>query len=521
MAKAPDSKYKYFTTASAIIKQVREIKGKEAQEIIGKNRKLWLNAAKASNIVTSDQQPEQADLLYVDSVLVSSGMNKNTDVFLPQELWAAIPSIPNKPVDWNHDPSVIIGHMTEAFPVTKEGNLITGSKHLSPSGSLHPSPSGSLPASFDVVNKKVVYKWLFPDKAQQIIEGAKANELFVSMEVWFTDYDYLLGEDIVKRSSETDFLDAHLRQNGGAGLFDGKILGRVLRNMIFGGVGFVGNPANPASVIRDTQGAWIISPNTAFIPYISTNSPPLVLWPNPQELPTGGQGNGVKTIDEQNTSEDKDMDEVTDLKSQLAELTKQLEEANEKIRENESADTVKAINDLKSQVTAKDDEIKGLNEKVEALNETAEAHKECEAQVKDLEDKLAKSVETLAEIVKQANLEKRTETLKDEFGMDDEKAKSVLEKPAVSDLNDEDFASWVTERKEIAELYHTKQASASGNGDGNDDDNANANASDTVANALENANEDRNVVVPSTSGDGADAGVTKEIATYLGFEDND
>ena len=179
---------KYHTYAVAQITAVNENKGHI--QAIALETKESLHPVGPSGTVTSDEQPAQKDLLYVESIFVSSGMNLNDDVFLPNELATAIASSPNKPVDWEHNTDQIIGHMTEAFPIDRLGNLLTFA-------SQHPVTSG-VPDQFDVVNRAVVYKWLFPEKAKEIVEGAQQGKLFVSMEVWFDSFDFLVGNNIVQ-----------------------------------------------------------------------------------------------------------------------------------------------------------------------------------------------------------------------------------------------------------------------------------------------------------------------------------
>ena len=47
------------------------------------------------------------------------------------------------------------------------------------------------------------------------------------------------------------FLHKHLRAYGGKGGYEDHKIGRLLRNIVFSGKGFVNKPANPDSVIFD------------------------------------------------------------------------------------------------------------------------------------------------------------------------------------------------------------------------------------------------------------------------------
>jgi chromosome segregation ATPase len=76
------------------------------------------------------------------------------------------------------------------------------------------------------------------------------------MECWFDDLAYAVQDKstgtiaIVERKEETAFLTKYLRVYGGTGEYKGYKVGRVLKNIVFGGQGLVKNPANPESVIK-------------------------------------------------------------------------------------------------------------------------------------------------------------------------------------------------------------------------------------------------------------------------------
>lgn len=210
----------------------------------------------------------QPDLLYMDSVLVSTGQNKNDDVFLPAEMWAARATPILKPVDWEHNTGVelitnalselkdakkivadnqIIGVMYNSYATLKDGTPID--EAAAASADFIP------PREFDIVNQAVIYKNLFPRVAERIVKQAAAGELFVSMEAWFGSYDYKVGSKIVARNAQTNFLDGALRAYGGTGMYNSEPVSRVLRRITFGGVGLVANPANSDSVIQSFTNA--------------------------------------------------------------------------------------------------------------------------------------------------------------------------------------------------------------------------------------------------------------------------
>ena len=207
----------------------------------GEEGKTW-----ASEILQKEEMRAKAsaeldpDLLKMRSILVSQGMNLNDDVFLKDELVRARLTGANKPVNIEHEDTEIIGHMLSTFAVAKDGTILEDLEDI------------NLEDEIDIVNEAVVYSYIFPEVAARIQELASRNELFVSVEAWFSDYDYLLGDQIVKRTEATStVLEKHLRINGGDGEYEDKKVGRVLRNIMFGGVGVVATPANPESLILE------------------------------------------------------------------------------------------------------------------------------------------------------------------------------------------------------------------------------------------------------------------------------
>jgi hypothetical protein len=184
---------------------------------------------------------KQRDLLYFKSILVSSNWNANDDIFLKDELLKSWDTPVSKPVDLEHEEEKIIGHMYESEVCDKEGNVL----------SLEQAEKED---EIDIVAFSVLYKWKFPKEAGLIKESLDPlsesyGQYAVSMEAWFTDYDYQVGDLIIKRDKKTSYLDGFLRCFGGLGFHKGQKIGRVLRDITFGGIGIVKHPANKDSVI--------------------------------------------------------------------------------------------------------------------------------------------------------------------------------------------------------------------------------------------------------------------------------
>lgn len=234
-----------------IVKQAEAIgykaMAKAVAEIVGPN-----NA-----ITTPTKQP---DLLFMRSILVSTGENQNDDVFLPDEMWRARSTPILKPVDWEHNtgreltpqeqaqnPGKVIvdnqtiGVMYNAYAIDEHGALIDETKVS--------ASDFQIPTKFHIVDEAVIWKALYPNVAKSVEAGASNGTLFVSMEAWFTDYRYLVGDKVVSRNEETAFLDGSLKANGGTGSYGNTRVRRVLRDLTFGGKGIVARPANEPSII--------------------------------------------------------------------------------------------------------------------------------------------------------------------------------------------------------------------------------------------------------------------------------
>lgn len=185
----------------------------------------------------------QKDLMKLVSILLSTGMNKNDDVFIKDEVLPARNTGAHKPLNIEHDESKIVGHMLRTYVTTKNGKVISDED-------IDECPE-DMPNDFDITSESVIYKYALPDVAQKVRQMVEDNKLFVSVEAWFTDYDYLVGSKIVKRNAKTEpVLDSVLRINGGEGVYNNNKVGRVLRHITIGGIGLTENPANPESVIK-------------------------------------------------------------------------------------------------------------------------------------------------------------------------------------------------------------------------------------------------------------------------------
>lgn len=188
----------------------------------------------------------QIDLFYYESILVSTGWNKNDDVFDIREVVKARNTPSNKPVNYMHNEKDIIGHMTSSI-LMSEGKIL-------------PDTINEYPETLDVIVGSVLYKY-WEDQEQRervnkLIAEIVEDKWCVSMECIFPHFDYAIvlpnGEHkVVARNEETAFLSKYLKVFGGKGEYKGYRVGRLLRDFTFSGKGIVDNPANPRSKITD------------------------------------------------------------------------------------------------------------------------------------------------------------------------------------------------------------------------------------------------------------------------------
>lgn len=435
---------------------------------------LTIIAPMSKAIASESLQP---DLLYMRSVLVSTGQNKNDDVFLPSEMWAARNSPSLKPVNWEHNsgrelddsenPKVlitdnqIIGSIYDCYVADKNGNKVSNTAQA----------SERVPENFDIVIESVIYKFLFPKTAAKIAQGATQDKLFVSMEAWFSDYDYLVGQKVIARNEETAFLDRHLRANGGDGTFGGNNVARILRNIVFGGVGVVAKPANTDSVIQTIT-------NASEEDNVPTNAEEMIVANTIGNLDSISTEDFINMADNANTkavaSTEAGVVTHDDYKEVVTQLVKAQHDAEMKSQELETA-TAKAdelqsvIDNLKSSFTKGTSVMQGVlgDEAAKRLAEAdaADFFSVLSEVISEKIDSLSKASDELenvkAELAKLENQKRLTERLAQidaELGLastdsDDENTTAAKKEQrskfasAVENLDDAGFNAWLDNMK--------------------------------------------------------------------------
>tara|TARA_B100001564_G_scaffold122557_1_gene102264 strand:+ start:11248 stop:12696 length:1449 start_codon:yes stop_codon:yes gene_type:complete len=302
----------------------------------------------AEKVKAESANPKQLDLYYIKSILVSTGWNKNDDVFTPEATFAARNTPEDKQFNFMHNENDIIGHITGSYVIDKDGNKVEAEE---------------APTDFDIISEAVLYNsWTDPEnreRMQQIIAEIEEGKWFVSMECLFAGFNYALTDEfgkasILQRNEGSAFLTKHLRAYGGSGEYEGKKVGRSLQNISFSGKGLVSKPANPRSVILDASRA-------------SSNSV------NEDLLTLGGSDMSDTNVLEKQLAEVRS--ELASAKEECVTLQASLDEATSKEHteavaklESDIVAQAEAIKTLEESVTAKDAAITELQESLEAKN---------------------------------------------------------------------------------------------------------------------------------------------------------
>ena len=361
------------------------------------------------------ENKEQLDLYYLSSVLVSTGWNKNDDVFDPKETWEARQTPEDKQFNFMHDESDIIGHITGNYVADFEGNAIEDNDETAPS-------------QFNIVTTAVLYNsWSdqsLRDRMNNIIEEIEeGDKWFVSMECLFPDFDYALrnseGETkVVRREDASAFLTKHLRAYGGTGQYEGYAVGRLLRDISFSGKGLVSKPANPRSVIlKETQR------------FNETES----------RLVT------VSSIKENKMSDILEK-QVEELKAALAEARSQSEKMQLEMEEKRDEAIKAQLESFESTVSDKDETIASLELQITEVNDKVVALEEALSGAEAGKEEAIAEVEA---IKKAAANEKRTAALA-EAGLDEEEIEEAMAK--FGDFDDETFDFVVAKMKKKGEF---------------------------------------------------------------------
>ena len=399
---------------------IAETDNNPSTESVEKLQKVLAENSENNDLALAENK-EQIDLYYLKSILVSTGWNKNDDVFDPAELWEARSTPEDKPFNFMHNEKDIIGHITANEVVDFDGNAI--------------SEDSEVPDKFNILTSAVVYtEWSDPEQRQRmhkIVSEIEDGKWFVSMECLFPDFDYALksaaGETkVIKRNEASAFLTKHLRSYGGDGKYEDYQVGRLLRNLSFSGKGLVSKPANPRSVIL--EGNDFFDESQAQVLTISS-------------------------LKENDMSDNYEM-QVNDLRAELAEAKAANEALKEKVVAEQKAEFEEKIQALEATIA---EQASSISEKEEALaakeTELTEAQEALAAKDEDMKEKM----EELREMKKKEAMNKRKAQL-EEAGFEAEEALATVAE--FEHLDDETFDKIVAMQKRKAAPKEDKEKAA-------------------------------------------------------------
>ena len=370
----------------------------------------------ADKIKAESANPKQVDLYYIKAVLVSTGWNKNDDVFTADATWAARSTPEDKQFNLMHNENDIIGHITGSYVINRDGDKVEADE---------------APAEFDIITEAVLYNsWTEAENRQrmnQIIAEIEEGKWFVSMECLFAGFDYSVYDEekgaasILERNEGSAFLTKHLRAYGGTGEYEGKKVGRSLRDISFSGKGLVAKPANPRSVILDASRASSISSDL---------------------LTLGGSDMSDNSVIEQQLAEVRS--ELASAKEECVTLQASLDEATSK-------EHTEAVAKLESDIAAQAEAIKTLEESVVAKDATiAELQAAAETAEADMKEKM----EELRKMQKEKKTEARKAALLD-LGLEAEEAEESV--ASYEEFDDSAFDAIVTAMKMMKKKKEDKE----------------------------------------------------------------
>jgi ribosomal protein S7 len=175
------------------------------------------NGEKLEKALSSKKVNKDNDLMYLKFRFVHEGSNGNRDSFLKEELEDRHSTAIFKPLNWQHNEQKIVGTFYDTEIVSAED-------------------SGNGKLGMNVY--AVLYKWLFPDYAEEVRKRHANGTLFISMETWFDSAECsICGKKFAKASMYCD----HLKNRYAMG----SKVERILHGITFGGGGIVDTPADP------------------------------------------------------------------------------------------------------------------------------------------------------------------------------------------------------------------------------------------------------------------------------------
>ena len=369
--------------------------------------------------IATAENKDQIDLYYLKSILVSTGWNKNDDVFDPSELWSAKDTPEDKPFNYMHDEKDIIGHITGNIAVSFDGQEID-------------PEAEEVPSEFNILTTSVIYtEWsdiAQRERMQKIVSEIGDGKWFVSMECLFPNFDYALASNdgsikVIPRNEASAFLTKHLRSYGGSGRYQNYRVGRLLRTLSFSGKGLVSKPANPRSVIL--EGNEFFDESKAEILTVSS----------------------IK----ENVMSDNYEKQVAELQKELSEAKAANEALKDKVVAEQHAEFSEKIQNLEATIA---DQATKLAEQEEANKTLAESLKSQEEALAAKDEEFNNQEKELAAMKQKEAMMQRKAKLED-IGLESDEATATVEE--FKSINDETFDKIVAVMKKRGEFPPKKK----------------------------------------------------------------
>lgn len=299
------------------------------------------------DFIPNEEEAKQKDLMYVSFKLVHASGNKNKDFFLEEELEKAQFTPILKPLNWQHgEPNIGTIYLSKYVAATDDE-----------------------PAYIKCA--VAIYKYKYMDYAQEMMDRYNNDNLFFSMEVWFTEFECSTCKTVYKFSDYEVCSHLQERFNEGNNTF------RILHNLTFAGAGVVDNPAD---ILADSISV-ASKQNQIYEEDKNDNR-------NNNDSREGVSNNMSKTVIEKSYT-DEDIKAMIDEK--LGPLTTDLEKASEALKTvtSERDTAVAETKELKAIVEEKDKKLEETVASMDELRTEFDAFKKEIADEKNLADRLA------------------------------------------------------------------------------------------------------------------------------------
>lgn len=276
---------------------INHASAEEVERVFDENRTFIICEASIKEDVDKEKLAKAAklesvdpDLLPVSFKLVHANQNKNKDIFDAKDLELAKNTPKLKPLNWQHvEPIIGVMYDSDYIEASEKEDA-----HL--------------------LVDSVVYKYRYPEYANEIIDRHNNDTLRFSMEVWFKEAECSVCGHTA--SKQDDYCE-HLKNR----YIPGSTSARILRGIVFGGAGVVDNPA-------DVQAESVsLGENHSKEDIMPKNTEGKIVFDTQAELDSFIK----EKIDEVSKAEEKDEmienlnTEITNLKTELENVSKELE----------------------------------------------------------------------------------------------------------------------------------------------------------------------------------------------------